>query len=1225
MRIRTKLRPAFLALCALASTVALASITGSISGLVTDPSGAVVVGAMVTATETQTGVQASVKTDDKGFYNFSALPIGVYNIDVAQAGFKAFRQSGITIDANSAVRVDIKLEVGAASEHVTVSSEALHVETQSTQMGEVIDSAKMTSLPLNGRAFTDLLSLQPGVVPFQYANQVQIDLGGLNDRSVSGNLNPGNQSVNGQRQASNGFMVDGANVEEGKNNGTAIIPNLDSISEFRIITNNFDAEYGNYSGGQINVATKSGTNDIHGDAFEFLRNTDLDARNFFDTTAAGKFNQNQFGGTLGAPIKKDKSFFFVDYQGTRLVQGATQNYPVPSDADRTGDLADQATALASASEASLPNASGPGLVSGPFFANILTNRLGYTVTAGEPYYTGPTPDQPNAPACTSNTQCVFPNAVIPQKAWSSAAKGLLPFVPQSNSSTGNFTTNAFNEHLRDDKGGIRVDENTRYGQIFGYYFLDDYLRNDPYPSGGATAPGFNAITPGRAQLLNLGDTKPFGSSSVNEFHFSYTRDAGTYFKPQGSVGTTLSSLGFVTPWGPAGGLAAIDPAFQGVPSVVFNNFTIGVPSDSGGQFNNTFQWQDNFSKVVGTHTIKFGGQFHYDQINERNYFGENGDFTFSGTETGLDFADFLIGAPSSFIQASRQILDSRTKYMGLYAQDSWRITPELTLNYGLRWEFSQPWYDTQGKIETIVPGEQSVLFPGAPRGWVVPGDPGIPKTLANTDYHNFAPRVGLAYSPGRDSGWIAKLTGGPGKTSIRLGYGLFYTSVEDLTQFLEVGDAPFGLFWVSPAPPLFETPYIDLATGNNEGQKFPFVIPAGNVSAQHPDTSFNWAQVEPISSGFVFYHKNLLPYGEHYEFSLQRQFRANTVLSLNYVGTQGHRLLTSLEANPGDPALCLQLNQLGVTPACGPNGENTVYVLPPGVGFPSDAPPIVQTTAPCANTAGTCNAVSTTRVALGPNFGSNPYEAAMANSVYNSFQTSLRHTSGLSTFLIGYTFSKCLDNASGLQDTTYPLNYKLSRSLCDFDVTQNFGASYDVRVPFDRLFHADSGFANKITSGWSVSGITTFVTGLPVTLSENDDLTLIGTGFASIDLPNVTKGQILSHTNPRSGLAYFNTALFSPETLGHLGDADRRFFHGPGLNNWDLALLKDTNITESKVLEFRFEAFNAFNHAQFQNPNALINNGAPDFVNGVNVGGNFGLVQTANDPRIMQAALKFRF
>jgi Carboxypeptidase regulatory-like domain len=1218
----------FLLCVLLLGTVVWAGITGSISGLVTDPSGAVVTGARVTAIETRTGIQTETITDSKGFYNFPTLAIGNYDLEVHGPGFKTFRQTNIVIDANSALKVDVTLQVGTAEEHVEVRSDAVQVETQSTQMGEVITGTRMTTVPLNGRAYTDLLSLQPGVVPGAYRAQAP----GLNDRSPSGapsasggaGLNSGNQSVNGQREAANGFMVNGANVEEGKNNGAAIIPNLDSISEFRIITNNFDAEYGNFSGGQVNVATKSGANDIHGSLFEFNRNTDLNARNFFNpasTGPKGEFGQNQFGGTVGGPVKRDKIFFFVDYQGTRQTAGSTINTPVPSAADRTGDVLDLFQQIA-ATGGTLGTVSGNGTGSSTsYWSQLLQSRLqasnpGQQVFAGEPYWLPTcttTTYNPNQP---SNNGCVFPNGVIPQSAWSPVSGNLLPYIPVGNPSTGFYTTSAYNNTLRDDKGGIRVDGNTRLGLLTGYYFIDDYTENDAYPNGGATVPGFSGNSLGRAQLLQISSNKNFGATSVNEFHFSYTRNAVNLFQPDGGLGPTLSSLGFTVPNCPAnsappgcafnGGVGPIDPKLEGVPNISFNNFSIGVPSDTVGQFNNTFQWQDMFSKVFGTHSLKFGGGFHYDQINERNFYGQNGSFSFNGTETGSDFADFLLGAPSSFIQASHQVLDSRTKYLGLFVQDSWRAKPNLTFNYGLRYEISLPWYDTQNKTETIIPGVDSVVFPGAPTGWLVPGDPGVPRTLAPVKYDAFSPRLGLAYSPGATDGFLAKLTGGPGKTSIRAGFGIYFTSVEDLSQFLEVGDPPYGIFWVSSAPPLFESPFLGLGNGQVQtvsgGNPFPFVFPPTNVSARNPYPNFPWANVEPISSGFVFWHKNQLPYSEHYELSLQRQLGTNTVISTSYVGNEGHRLITSVEANPGSPAICNQVNVLLGAGTCGPFGQNTQYTLPAGSPVIPGAFYIPGTTT-----------ITGTRTVLNPlSFGSNPYMMEAANSAYNSFQLSLKHNSSRSEFLVGYTFSKCLDNSSGLQDTTNPFDPGLSRSLCAFNVTQNFVTSYMWAFEFDKLFHLDHGFGNKLTSGWAVSGITTFATGLPITLSENDDNSL--TGAVGVDVPQLSgTGSLFINKNPRSGQPYFNPNFFTFEPLGQIGNANRRFFSGPGLNNWDMALLKDTKFSESKTLQLRFEAFNVWNHAQFQNPNGLINSST------------FGVVTSANPPRIMQVAAKFLF
>jgi len=1166
----------------LTTVLAWASINGSISGVVTDPSGAVVSGATVVAIDTQTGVRTTVTTDAKGFYSLPALAIGTYDLQVSEIGFKSYDKTGLVIKANSALRVDATLSVGTINEKVEVSTDAAHVETESTQMGQVITGKTMTAVPLNGRAYTDLLALQPGVSPY---NAIDTGMAGVNDRPVDGGLNSGNQSVNGQREAANGFMVNGSNVEEGKTNGTAIIPNLDSIAEFRIITNNFDAEYGNYSGGQINVVTKSGTNQFHGSGFEFLRNTVFDAKNYYSlpTDKTPVFRQNQFGGTFGGPIRKDKTFFFVDYQGTRRTQAPTVNTQMPSVANFGGNFQDSASSLT-------------GVLNGPAFASLLSSRLGYTVTDQEPYYT---------PGCTS-ANCVFPGAVIPRNAWSPVAVNVLKLglIPQPNAPNNFFESSQYAQTLNNNKGGIRVDQNTRFGTLFAYYFLDNYTLNDPAPNSGvgnavpASTFAYNATTTGRAQLINLGDTKNIGAYAVNEFRFSYVRNVLNLATPQGGVGSnySLANLGFVTPWNAAtGGIGPIQPSLEGVPPFVFNNFLVGVPEVTTRQYNNSFQWLDNFSKVIGRHSLKFGGQFHYDQINERNFAAENGQYQFTGNETGIDFADFLIGAPDSLTQASQQILDSRSKYYGLFAQDSWRATANLVFNYGLRWEASMPWYDTQNKIETIIPGKQSVKFPGAPTGYVVAGDPGVPRTLAPTQWHNFSPRLGMAYSP-------------DAKTSIRAGFGLYYTSVEDLSQFLEVGDPPYGLYYGSAAPPLLESPYLTRASGQSVGQRFPFPYPPTNVSPSNPDTTFPWAQVEPLSYDFSFDSKNKLPYSEDYELSVQRQFWSNTVLTASYVGNEGHRLVTSIEANPANPAACLFLNNpANLAPnsagPCGPFSETPPFQVTVGPNGQS-----IGTSTPWVTASGqTITAVRP----LGPLFDTNPFVSTIANSHYNSLQVSLSHNTSSLSFLAGYTYSKCMDNASGLQDSTNPFNPALSISLCNFDVMHNFVFSYNWLMPFDK--YVTAGWAKRVVGGWSLSGVTNFATGLPITMTENDDNSLIGANAIPVDVPNFTAGPVLATTNPRKGGTYFNTSLFTNEQLGQFGNSSRRFFHGPGLNNWNMALLKTTAITESKELQLRFEAFNLFNHAQFQNPTGEINSST------------FGVVTSARDPRILQLGAKFLF
>jgi carboxypeptidase family protein len=1142
-----------------------AKVAAGISGIVTDPSGATIAGATVEVREVDTGISQSRQTNSEGFYAFVELPPGHYNVEVRQTGFAAFRQTGVLLDVNSAKVLNIKLKVGEVSEKVVVSSEAVQLDTASTQSGEVIGGETITAVPLVTRSYTDLLALQPGVSATSSGlaggQGGQFSSTGFTFTPVSGDLNAGNLSVNGQRESSNGFLLNGTTVQEFAFSGTAIIPNLDSIAEFRIITNNFDAEYGNYAGGQINVITKSGSNAFHGSAFEFLRNTDMDARNYF-ATERDDHKQNEFGGTIGGPIVRDKLFFFGDYQGNRVIigQSALGRIPVPSAAERNGDFS--APALAGALT---------GTVKGPFWAQQLSQALGRTVTQNEPYFFA---------GCTA-AQCVFPGAQIPAALITVPSKNLLPFVPPANTldASGNsfFTPLAAPSRLRDDKTSGRVDYNSQVGLLTAYYFFDQYHQDVP----NALLPGFGSAFIGRSQVVNIGDSKTLGTSGVNELRFGFTRLRYLIHSPTGGEDVTPAKLGFDEGANTLG-ISPSVPKYAHVPNMNFPNFSFGASGGPLGVTENTFQVMDNFSKVIRTHTITFGGQFRYNQLVEYNL-GSNGDFNFDGAETGVDFADFLIGAPTGYSQGQGFPSYGRSRYFGLFAQDSWRVRPNVTLNYGLRWDVSRPWSELHGELETLVPGLQSRRFPNSPTGWVFPGDPGIPSTLAPTRYNNFAPRIGLAYSPSFDRGFISKLTGGPGKTSIRAGWGKFYSTFEGATNFNEIGDAPFGNFYGSPVPPLFKTPFIDRGTGNIEGQRFPVQPPTSGA--------VDFTNFLPIGTSPAFWHENVLPYTEEYQLSVQRQLGSATLLTASYVGTQGHHLLSSLEANLGNAALCQSVSQqsqvLPNTPTCGPNGENGVY-------FPVSG--------------GTING---TRSPFGQNFTSNGYFITIGDSSFNSLQLSVRQHISRLEFLAGYTYSKSLDNASGYGEQINPLDLH-QRSLSAFDVRHNFVISYDYQLPFDRL-----GGPSRLVKGWRLSGITRFATGLPVTLSESDDRSLLGTRSAgaiglAVDTPNFNPGS-LNFTDPRSGQPYFNTSLFSPENLGQLGNARRRFFSGPGLNNWDIALLKDTMIKEGMNLEFRAESFNAFNHAQFGTPDGNVNSSS------------FGLITRANSPRIMQLSLKLLF
>jgi hypothetical protein len=1152
---------------------------GSVSGTVKDASNAVVPNTTVKATNTATGVQLQVITNDRGFYFFSNLAVGPYNIVIEKAGFKPYQRTGIAIDANSTLLVDAVLEIGGYTEAVTVTENAVHVEVSDTQMGEVVSGTKMAAVPLNGRSYTDLLALQPGVVPASsLTSNTQQDVG-VSALSPSGSLNPGTVSIHGQREFSNAFIVNGSDAEEDVNSGTAIVPNLDSIAEFRILTSDFDAEYGGHSGGQINVVTKSGTNQFHGDVFEFLRNENLDARNYFSPTR-GTFDQNQFGGTFGGPIRRNKVFFFADYQGTRLTQGIdTGQIPVPSTRDRSGDLLDQAGSLT-------------GTVTGQYWANLLSQKLGYPVSAGESYYTV---------GCSNNgsTPCVFPGGVIPQSAWSVPAINLSKYIPSPNTSNGTFATSNSNETLRDDKGAYRFDYNGHWGSLSAYYFLDDYTLNNPYPvaQSGASVPGFNALYLGRAQLLSLGDTKTLGSTAVNEFHFAYMRNHNDLGKPIGGVGVSLASQGFVTGAGTPG-IVPLNPQGEGVENVVFNAFSIGTNANELRQVNNTFQLIDNFSKVLGRHTVKFGGEVHFDQINTNPIAQFNGNFLFTGSETGSDFADFLLGIPSQYNQSQLQPFYGRNQYWGLYAQDSWRVRSNLTLNYGVRWDRIEPWSEKNNGISTFAPGKQSTVFPGAPAGILFPGDPSIPRTLSPPGNLDFGPRVGLAYSPeGKEGTLLGKILGAPGKTSVRVGFGMNYTAIEALTVGILAGNAPFGITYSSPAPPLFATPFISASTGQNQGQPFPVALVTQTASIGNPNSSVNWSQYEPISGIPGYSAGNRIPYVDEYIFSLERQLGGNTVLSVSYVGTQAHRLLVMVEANPGDPGLCLSLshpNQVAPgSPTCGPFRESNTFTRVSG------------------------QMINGTRGPLGSNFGSDTNQATVGNSNYNSLELSLRHTSGRLELSAGYTYGKSLDESSNLGEEVNPINPALSYALSSFDIRQNFVVSYNYKLPFENLFHA----TNRWTQGWKLSGITHFSSGLPVTLVNYGDNSLLGAepngiNNYGIDEPDYTGGPLDLNSNPRNGRSYFNTSQFSDNALGTPGTAKRRLFSGPGLDNYDMALLKIVALNESKSLQFRLEGFNIFNHAQFFGPQSVDGNiGSPSF----------GQVVSANPPRLIQLGAKVLF
>ena len=1166
--------------------------SGRITGSVADQTGAVIPNAQLDLTNESTHATLHATADSSGAYTFPLVPVGTYALKASAPGFAPLQRTGIVVAIQSTLTQNLTLAIGAQAQTVTVSAAGAQVETSDTQLGETLQSAKIESVPLNGRSYTDLLSAQSGVTPISTSAAQSGSSGGSFATAIapSGDLDAGQFSIDGQREGANGFVLNGADVVEAIASAAAVVPNLDSIAEYRILTTASDAQYGNYSGGMIIVATKSGTNALHGSVFEFLRNTDLDARGFFDGTRP-VYIQNQFGATLGGPLRRNKLFYFGDYQGTRSDQGVeTAQIPVPSLQDRSGNLSDLANF--------------DGTVTDSYFAQVLSQRLGRTVTVGEPYY---------STGCTTDSTCVFPNGVIPASSWSAPATHLLQYIPQPTgiaNGTPIFQSAAYKEQLSDDKGSIRLDATTHLGNLTGYYFLDAYSFDNPYATeqGGANVPGFSALSNGKTQLAVLSDVKAFGSNTVSESRLSYMRDANLLGQPQAGLGVTPGEEGFL----PAsqGGFLPQIPADEGVESVAFNNYTIGSSPFTENQVDNSYQAAEIFTHTAGNHTLKAGAEAHVDRVSQIINLQSNGQFNFYGNQTGSDFADFLLGVPSQYVQGFTPEFGDDSRYIGLFAQDSWKATPHLVLNYGLRWEYIRPWSERHEQSAELIPGQTSEKFPGAPTGLVFAGDPGVPSTLAPTPLNDFSPRLGVAWSPSPAGGLFRRIFGHQDQSSIRGGFGRYFTAIEGATLAFATGDAPWGLTYVSPEPPLFEAPFIGAQTGTQYPQPFPVHVPPYSASPQNPYV-LNWSQYEPVNGVDTYYYRNRTPYSENYDLSIQRQLIGGTLLTVTYAGSEGHHLITLLPANPGNPALCVSLSQTSDvapgTPTCGPFGENEVYTRSDGT------------------------VVNGTRAPFGNDIGTSAYFYNYGNSVYNSLQVTVNYNTRRAAVLGGYTWGKSIDDASSFQEQLYPYDHSLRRSISSFDLRQNFVASYRYELPFDRLLGA-----NRFATGWSLTGITHYSTGVPVTLFDFNDNSLIGSGNNGVngiggDEPNVLPGPLDINHNPRNGKPFFNTNLFDVAQLGTPGDAKRRSFYGPGMDDWDMALLKTVPFRDNRSLELRFETFNTFNHAQFDGASS-VNSNCTNTVPGEPCAGAsgpassvFGQIVNAASPRLGQVAAKFSF
>jgi len=1249
-----------LALAVVSVPVFAQSTGGRILGRVSDPSGAVIGDVKITLTNQATGVARSSATNSSGDYVFVEVVPGQYQVSFEHTGFKKNVQSNVTVEVNGVVTLNSVLQLGTAAETVEVTSEAPLVDTTSTQLGAVVNDRAVSQLPLNARDTYQFLQLQPGVMSTV----------GSSNSVVYGSNNAGAVSVNGGRGRSNNFSVNGGDANDQFVNLPTVQPAPDSIEEFRVLTNTFDAEYGRNSGSVVNVVTKSGTNQFHGNLYEFFRNKALNANAYCfspDGCPKPQFNQNQFGGTFGGPIKKDRTFFFTSYEGRRIRQGLpSPAVTVPTAQERPGanqafaDFSDEST-----------------------FGGTLTDAYALNQRPNCTTALGAAPNIPDGAAYSD----LFPGNIIPLGCMDATAVDLLQFVPSAPGG-GNLVETVPVQPERGDQFTVKFDHRINDSQNLSvYYYFDDHRLTSPFAvfeAAGANVPGFPSITAERFQQWNITHTWTLNNTTVNEFRFNYNREAQRTFQHPGTTSLVQDSCPTAPDWltnalgpvpcfsdGTPGNALGIHPGLgagrEGLPFIQLSGgFIIGNNAEGElPQVGNSFQWSDSLSKVVGNHSMKFGADIRRQRFDQTLYFDVSGEYFFDGTSdntlgTDTVFPDYLLGFPGSYGQGSAQVEHVRDTGLYLFAQDSWKIKPNVTLNYGLRWELNTPIADISRHVQTFRPGQVSSVYPCqlgpdsiaafqgegvanpdcdntgvVPTGLVVPGDAGVPDGLTQTYYKAFAPRIGIAWSPGNS-----------GKTSIRAGWGLFYNPIEQLVLEQFSAEPPFGGS-TFPVDTLFNTPFL----GQDGATIYP--NPFNGILNPTPGQPVDWSTFRPILLFGQFQPHMRSQYSAQYNLTIQRELGKDLKFQIGYVGSQGHRLLATHDLNYGNPQTCLDINDILGAGTCGPYSADSSFLIPAGsVTGPNGlllpyGPNGPTTIAPNTTLANDITLVGLRRYSspnCDPNtgtgcppdgipvFSSVFAQDTIANSAYNSLQASLdkRFSHGLQ-FSAAYTFSKSFDEASSFEGIVNPIDQKLSRSLSAFDARHRIVVSYYWELPF----HKYSGAAGKVLNGWALSGITTFQTGFPIRITSLADNELMYS--FDFELPGEPAQLAPFHTlKPQSnGNYYFDPNSFTenatddsaapcsagasfgcydPSLLGTLGNTKRTLCCGPRISNTDFALLKTIQLSETRHIDFRAEFFNIFNHTQFFNPDGDTSDGEQ-----------FGQVTQARDPRLVQFALKFFF
>ena len=1034
-----------------------------LEGQVTDPSGAVIGGAVVKVVSAETGYTRIQATTNAGAYHLS-LPVGPYELRVSVPNFGEYVRSGIQLEVGQTARIDVRLQVAKEKEIVNVDARAPLVDSGSNVIGNVVTGRELLELPLNGRNFTQLGLLQPGVAPMT---------AGLAE--AGGSLRAGQAyAVNGQRPESNNYLLDGVTNVNRVDGGYALKTPVDAIQEFRILTETAPAEYGGTSGATTTVVTRSGSNQLHGTVYEFLRNDGLDARNFF-ASSVEPLKQNQFGLTSGGPLRRNKDFIFGYYEGFRNRQGTTQSATVPSDAERSGD-----------------------------FSGLRDPQSGQPVPLIN-YLSG----QP------------FPNNQIPAQFLNPAALNLVQFYPHANAGPNLFVTTQTMQN-RTDQGGIHFDHvfNER-DRLFVHYAHSASSNVNPLSVAGANVPGFPVGEDLSTHTVAISETHVFSGSTVNDLRLGFFRNGFDTDKPLNK--TAPRDLGF--------NYGSTLSAAQGPPFFIVSGYaSIGDPiTGPRDTTQNTLQAYDGISRVMGAHSLRLGADFRRNQINMTEGIASNGFFVFAPFPLSDSFASFLFGFPVVFFQGGGDMNRGlRNIDFAAYAQDEWRVTPRLTLNYGLRWEVSTPFTDIRNRMNAWSPGSQSKVFPNAPAGLLFPGDPGVPDGIAPVYWKGLMPRVGLAWDPT-----------GSGKTSIRAAYGMFYDSFTN-----GVGgplQAPLSaLPWTQArqlAPPInFTDPW----------------------NGQNPFTANSFPQpttVLTVENGMR------PPYSQNWNFSIQRAFSVNYLLDVRYIGNKGTRLPRIIEANPS-------VYSPGATSS--DEDQRRLY-------------------AGCHGPQGPCDFASVGLITDSTNSTYHAAQMALSRRFQNglSFLTSYTFSKSLdyvSSFNVSGSAPRLVAGENDLAQNPFDLNAEHGPSL--FDARHRFVFSGSYQLPSPRLA---KGVARTVLTGWQLNTIANFSSGTPFTVYDSANVALQGsspeiTGFYS-SRPNLVSDP---NAGPHTADQWISRSAFQRldpvSQAGQFGNEGRNAVRGPGLSNIDLSLLKSFAVSERARLQFRAECFNLANHANFGLP-----------------------------------------